>query len=66
MDFHTMSCTKLRGFLEGKRTEWFTDNITLTDLQLIKRRMYQCSPQVYAKMSRFFGFVEHNIARKRK
>jgi len=65
MDFITMSCTKLRMFLESKRTEWFSDNISLTELQLIKRRMYQCNPQVYAKMSRFFGFIEQTIARKK-
>ena len=65
MDFVNISCTKLRSFLEDKRAEWFTDNINLTELQLIKRRMYQCSPQVYAKMTRFFGFVEQSIARKK-
>jgi hypothetical protein len=65
MDYINMSCTKIRSFLEGKRAEWFSDNITLTELQLIKRKIYQCSPQVYAKMSRFFGFIEHSIARKK-
>lgn len=64
MDFVRISCTKLRSFLEDKRAEWFTDNISLAELQLIKRRMYQCSPKVYAKMGKFFGFVEQSIARK--
>lgn len=65
MDFHTMSCTKLHSFLENKKTAWFPDNITLAELQLIKRRMYQCSPKVYAKMTKFFGFVEQKIARQK-
>jgi len=65
MDFVNITCTKLRTFLEDKRTEWFTDNINLTELQLIKRRVYQCSPKVYANMIRFFGFVEQSIARKK-
>ncbi len=65
MDYINMSCTKLRSFLEGKRAEWFSDNISLTELQLIKRKMYQCSPKIYGKMTRFFGFIEHSIARKK-
>lgn len=65
MDFIGMSCTKLRSFLESKRTEWITENITLSELLLIKRRMYQCSPKVYAKMSRFFGLMEQSIARRK-
>ncbi len=65
MNFVSISCTKLRTFLEDKRVEWFTENISLTELQLIKRRVYQCSPQVYAKMTRFFGLVEQSIARKK-
>ena len=65
MDFVKITCTRLRMFLEDKRTEWFTDNINLSELQLIKRRIYQCNPQMYAKMTRFFGFVEQSIARKK-
>ena len=65
MDFVRISCGRLRGFLEDKRAEWFTDNVSLAELQLIKRRIYQCSPQVYAKMNKFFGFVEQSIARKK-
>jgi hypothetical protein len=63
MDFINISCTKLRNMLESKRTEWFTENISLSDLQLIKRRIYQCSPDVYRKMAKFFSFVENKIAR---
>jgi len=65
MDFVKITCTRLKMFLEDKRTEWFTDNINLSELQLIKRRIYQCNPQMYAKMTRFFGFVEQSIARKK-
>jgi len=65
MDFINISCTKLRQFMEENRTEWFGDNISLTELQLIKRRLYQCSPKIYAKMSRFFGLIEQTISRKK-
>ena len=65
MDFIRVSCTKLRNLLESKRVEWFADNISLRDLQLIKRRIYQCNPDIYRKMLRFFGFIEQTIARKK-
>ena len=65
MDFHRMSCTKLRNFLETKRAEWIADNITLSDLQIIKRQIYQCSPEVFSKMNKFFTFIQHKIARNR-
>jgi len=65
MNFHKMSCTKLRTFLESKRAEWLSENISLSDLLLIKRRLYECSPKVYSKMKKFFNFMEHTIARKK-
>jgi hypothetical protein len=64
MDYTRMSCTKLRNFLESKRTEWLAENISLSDLQIMKRRVYQCSPEVHSKLSRLFGFLEHKIARR--
>jgi hypothetical protein len=59
MDYARASCTKIRNFLESKRTEWLSENITLGDLLVIKRRVYQCSPEVHNKMLKLFKFLEH-------
>ena len=64
MDFHRMSCTKLRNFLENKRVEWIRDNLSLSDLIVIEKRLYDCSPESHAKARKLLRFLKHNIARR--
>jgi len=63
-DFTSWSCSKIERFLEGKRVEWFVDNVSLSELQLLKRKLYGCNKTVYARMQRFFGLAEQKIARR--
>jgi len=64
MNFVRVDCTKLRNWLETKRAEWIAENITLSELLLIKRRIYQCSPKVYSRLTKLFSFLENKIARR--
>jgi len=65
MDFHRMSCTKLRNFLESKRVEWISENLTLSDIIVIEKRLHECSPESYAKTQKLIRFLKHNIARRK-
>jgi len=64
IDIQSMSCTKMRNLLEEKRVAWLADNITLSDLQIIKRKLYRCSKEAYANMSRLFSFLDQKIGRQ--
>lgn len=65
MDFHKMSCTKLRNFLESKKVKWLSEEMTLSDIIAIERRLATCSGDAYSKAKRVFQFLKHSIARRK-
>ena len=61
MNVQSWKCQKIYDLFDSKRVEWFPDNFTLAELQILKGRLMQCSPSAYNKLAGIFQYVERKL-----
>lgn len=61
MNVQHWNCQKIFNMFDSKRVEWFPDNFTLAEFQILKGRLLQCSPSAYNKIAGIIQYVERKL-----
>ena len=65
MNVQHRNCQRIYDLFDSKRVEWFGENFTLAELQILKGRLIQCSPEAYNRLSGIFQYVTRKIVHEK-
>ncbi len=65
MNVQHWGCQKIFNMFDSKRVEWFPDNFTLAELQILKGRLIQCDPKAYDRLKGIFQYVTRRLTQGR-
>jgi len=63
-DIERWSCTKLRIFFEERTPKWMQDNLELSNIFALERKLNQCSAEIGSKTRYILTMVKHAIRKR--